>query len=201
MLKKLKIGKENMNKKSIMVDMDDVITTGGFLYLINKYLNTNYTEEDFQDFYMQDIISDKEAFFKWFKNYNMYDYSTFISDVKEVLEDLSKKYEIFIGTSYIIKDIIKDTGFLLEQKYNFLVENFPFINPYNIVFLGNKSVINCDIKIDDRIENLDGAKTKLLFTAWHNKNISQDELDKKGITRVNNWKEIKDILLKDEVTT
>ena len=190
-----------MNKKSIMVDMDDVITTGGFLYLINKYLNTNYTEEDFQDFYMQDIISDKEAFFKWFKNYNMYDYSTFISDVKEVLEDLSKKYEIFIGTSYIIKDIIKDTGFLLEQKYNFLVEKFPFINPYNIVFLGNKSVINCDIKIDDRIENLDGAKTKLLFTAWHNKNISQDELDKKGITRVNNWKEIKDILLKDEVTT
>ena len=29
-------------KKRIMVDMDDVITTGGFLHLINEYLKTNY---------------------------------------------------------------------------------------------------------------------------------------------------------------
>ena len=188
-------------KKSIMVDMDDVITTGGFLYLINKYLNTNYTEEDFKDFYMQDIIPDKDAFFKWFRNYNMYDYCTLLPNVKEVLEALSKEYEIFIGTSYIIRDIIKDTGFLLEQKYNFLVENFPFINPYNIVFLGNKSVLNCDIKIDDRIDNLKGAKTKLLFTAFHNKDIPKELLDKEGINRVNNWKEIENILLKEGVTT
>ncbi len=187
-------------KKSIMVDMDDVITTGGFLYLINKYLNTNYTEEDFKDFYMQDVISDKDAFFKWFRNYNMYDYCTLLPDVKEVLEALSKEYEIFIGTSYIIRDIIKDTGFLLEQKYNFLVENFPFINPYNIVFLGNKSVLNCDIKIDDRIDNLESASTKILFTAWHNKDIPKELLDKEKIVRVNNWKEIENILLNTHIT-
>ncbi len=182
-------------KKSIMVDMDDVITTGGFLYLINKYLGTNYTEDDFDTFYMQDIVPNKEEFFIWFRKYNMYDYCTLIPDVKEVLESLSKKYEIFIGTSYIIRDIVKDTAFILEQKYNFLVNNFPFINPSNIVFLGNKNILNCDIKIDDRLDNLDGAKTKLLFTAWHNKNISKEKLDKKDITRVNSWKEIENLLL------
>lgn len=182
-------------KKRIMVDMDDVITTGGFLYLINKYLNTNYTEDDFTKFYMQDIIPDKEDFFKWFKNYNMYDFCTLIPDVKEVLKKLSQQYEIFIGTSYIIRDIVKDTSFLLPQKYNFLIENLLFINPYNFVFLGNKTVLNCDIKIDDRIENLKGANTKILFTAWHNKNIPQSQLDNLNIIRVNSWKEIENLLL------
>lgn len=182
-------------KKRIMVDMDDAITTGGFLHLINEYLKTNYTENDFESFYMQDIVPNKDEFFKWFKTNNMYDYCSLTPNVYEVLEKLSKNYEIFIGTSYIIRDIIKDTAFLLPQKYEFLINTFPFINPNNIIFLGNKSVLNCDIKIDDRIDNLDGAKTKILFTAWHNKNISKDELNNKGIKRANNWEEIEKTLI------
>ena len=186
-------------KKRIMVDMDDVITTGGFLHLINEYLKTNYTEDDFESFYMQDIVPNKDEFFKWFKTHNMYDYCSLTPNVYEVLEKLSKNYEIFIVTSYIIRDIIKDTAFLLPQKYEFLINTFPFINPNNIIFLGNKSVLNCDIKIDDRIDNLDGAKTKILFTAWHNKNISKDELNSKSIKRANNWKEIENIFLKEGI--
>ena len=129
----------------------------------------------------------------------MYDYCSLTPNVYEVLEKLSKNYEIFIGTSYIIRDIIKDTAFLLPQKYEFLINTFPFINPNNIIFLGNKRVLNCDIKIDDRIDNLDGAKTKILFTAWHNKNISKDELNSKDIKRANNWKEIENIFLKEGI--
>ena len=36
---------------------------------------------------------------------------------------------------------------------------------------------------------------KLLFTAWHNKDLTDDELKKQNIIRVNNWKEIASILL------
>ena len=32
-----------MNKKTIMVDMDEVLTEDGFLYLLNKQLNKNKT--------------------------------------------------------------------------------------------------------------------------------------------------------------
>ena len=108
-------------KKRIMVDMDDVITTGGFLHLINEYLKINYTEDNFESFYMQDVVPDKDEFFKWFKTHNMYDYCNLTPNAYEVLEKLSKNYEIFIGTSYIIRDIIKDTAFLLPQKYEFLI--------------------------------------------------------------------------------
>ena len=64
------------------------------------------------------------------------------------------------------------------KKYKYLIKNFPFLDPNNNVFLRNKSVLNIDIKIDDRIDNLNGAKTKILFTAYHNKNISDKALEK-----------------------
>ena len=51
-----------MEQMRIMFDMDDVLVSGGFLYLINSYLGTHYTESDFKTYYMQDIVPDKEAF-------------------------------------------------------------------------------------------------------------------------------------------
>ncbi|NLC48255.1 MAG: hypothetical protein GX758_02725, partial [Tenericutes bacterium] len=63
-----------MNKKTIMIDMDDVITSGGFLYLINQHLNTSYTEDDFENFYMQDEIENKEKFFEFFLKHNQYEH-------------------------------------------------------------------------------------------------------------------------------
>lgn len=186
-------------KKRIMVDMDEVITTGGYLKLINMYGNTNYKEEDFKSYYMEEVIDNKKDFFEWFKNYNVYDYSTLLDNVYEVLEKLSHEYEIFIGTSYILRDIIEDTAFLIPYKYEYLLKNFPFLDPYNIIYLGNKSVLDVDIKIDDRIDNLSGAKVKLLFTAYHNKDIGDDELKNLGIIRVDSWKDIEKVLLKDGV--
>ena len=57
-------------KKTLMVDMDDVIVSEGFLYLINDFLGTNYTENDFNKFYMQNIIPKnfKSDFFEYFNN-------------------------------------------------------------------------------------------------------------------------------------
>ena len=52
-----------------------------------------------------------------------------------------------------------------------------------------------DIRIDDKINNLDGAKTKLLFSAYHNKNMLDSELSSMGIERMNSWLDIRDRLL------
>ncbi len=68
----------------------------------------------------------------------------------------------------------------------------------NYVFLGNKSILGCDIKIDEKLENLENAKIKLLYTAYHNKNLSDNVLNEKGIIRVDNWNDIEKILLESE---
>ena len=181
-------------RRSIMVDMDEVITEGGFLYLINEYLGTNYTKEDVGGYYMQDLVPDKDKFFKYFISKNMYDYNILLPNVKEVLEELQKYYDIYIGTSYIIPELPRESSMILKYKHEFLYDNLPFIKPENYIFITNKSLLDCDIKIDDKLDNLKNAKIKLLFDSYHNKGLSDDYLKSVGVVRVHNWLEIKDIL-------
>ncbi len=180
---------------TLMIDMDDVIVQGGFLKLINEYLKTNYTEDDFKDFYMQDILPDKKAFFAWFKEKNVYDYCYILPNAKEVIKELNQKYDVYIGTSYIYRDIPNECGYILEQKYKFLLKEFPFITTDKYIFITNKSLLQMDIKIDDRIDNLTNAKRKILFSAYHNIDISDKELEVKGIERAKNWLDIRNKLL------
>ena len=183
-------------KEKIMIDMDDVITKGGFLYLLNMYLHSNYLESDFKNYYMQDVIPNKQEFFDWFLKQNMYDYCNLLPNVYEVLEKLNQEYDIYIGTAYLFKEVPDKCGIILQQKFNYLKENLPFISPSQYIFLTNKSLLNCDIKIDDRIDNLTNAKRKLLFTAYHNKSLTKEELNEQKIERVDNWKQIEKILIK-----
>lgn len=185
-----------MNK--IMIDMDEVICDGGFLSLVNQFLKANYTLKDVKGYYIQDLIP-KEKHKEWsefFSTKNVYDYVEFLPNVYEVMEKLSKKYELYITTAYIFRDNEEYSAKNLKNKFEWLYENIPFISPNNYIFTTNKEIINCDIKIDDRLSNLTGnAKIKMLFTAYHNKDISKKELQDNGVIRVNGWKEIEKILL------
>lgn len=134
-------------------------------------------------------------FFEKFKDMDMYESAILLPDCYDVLKKLSKHYRIYVCIDYIWKEIVKFAGNNLKNKYNFLYEKLDFIEPKNFVFAADKSIINCDIKIDDKIDNIAGAETKLLFTAWHNKDLSNEELEKQNVIRVNNWKEIEAILL------
>lgn len=185
-------------EKSIMVDMDDVICEGGFLYLINEYLGTNYEKSYFKNFYMQDIIPDdcKNDFWKWFITKNQYNYCELLDGAYDTLKDINKYYKLYIGTSYIFRDIPYDCGHILSQKYDYLVKALPFISPSSYVFLTDKSALQTDIKIDDRIDNLENTSRKILFTAFHNQNIDNDTLCTMGIERADNWHDVRKKLIR-----
>ena len=51
------------------------------------------------------------------------------------------------------------------------------------------------IGIDDRASNLENCDKKLLFTEFRNKKLTNEELEDKGITRVDDWLEVKKELL------
>ena len=89
-------------------------------------------------------------------------------------------------------------GFILKYAKDPLftkVVEYLKANPEKYIFTTHKDLLNFDIRIDDRINNLNGATTKLLFTAWHNRSIPTNELKEKNIVRVNNWKDIEKVLL------
>ena len=184
--------------EKLIVDMDDVITEKGFIRMINEFLGTNYTQENAESYYINDLIP-KDRMDEWvefYSNNNVYDYANIVEGAKETLEKLNEKYDLYIATAYVFRDAPQVSGKTLNDKYNFLIENFPFIDPHKFIFISNKELLEADIRIDDSPKKLIGkARLKLLFTAYHNKNMSEQELKENNFVRVNNWKDVEKILL------
>lgn len=185
--------------KKIMIDMDDVITHNYTMDYINEFLGTNLLLEDQTDFYLQNLTGDRiDDYYRFIHNKNLYGDCPLIEDCYEVLEKLNKKYEVYIVTSYLWNPDSTEydsSGFNLSNKYYYLKDKLPFIKPNQYIFMVDKSLIYMDIKIDDRISNLDNCETKILFSNWHNKNISKKELKEKNIITVDSWKDIEKLLL------
>ena len=187
--------------KKIMIDMDDVIFEGGFLYLLNKFLGTNYTVSDMKGYYMQELVP-KEREDEWNEyvtNNNIYaDGCYFIDGALETIEKLSKQYEVYIVTAYLFRETPTKSGKHLYNKFEYLYKNMPFLHPSRFVFCDAKHLIKCDIKIDDKLSNiLENTEMKLLFDAYHNREIPDEELEKLGVRRVCTWREIGALLLNE----
>ena len=182
--------------QTIMVDMDEVMTLNNFTKILEDYLGYKIDRNNIKGYYLQDLLEDKkDDFFSKFKDMNMYADAKLIDGCYDTLKKLSNQYKIYICTDYIWREIVEYAGNNLKNKYDFLYKELDFLDPRNFIFTADKTVVNCDIKIDDRIENLVGAKTKLLFTAYHNKKLDEKFLSDQNIIRVNNWKEVEKILL------
>lgn len=184
--------------KKIMIDMDDVITCNNFEKTLERYLGYKYDFSNFTGYRKQDVLEDKKKdFFIWLKDINYYEKAELNKDCYEVIKELNKYYEVYILTDYVWpeEEIHPYLGEFINDKYNFLYKELDFLKPNQFIFSSNKKIIKADIKIDDKTSNLVGAKTKLLFTAYHNKNIPKEELDKKNIIRVNSWLDIKKELI------
>lgn len=182
--------------KTLMIDMDNVITDGIFLELINEFLNSNYKLSDLKNYYLQELIEDKkEEFWNYVKDRNFYEGAILFDGCFEVLEKLNNKYDLYITTAYLWNDCIDLSGYNLCNKYYFLKEMLPFIKPEKYIFTTNKRIIKFDIRIDDKLENVIDAEVSLLFNAWHNRELDNKYLKENNIIRVNNWYDIEKILM------
>ena len=78
-----------------------------------------------------------------------------------------------------------------------LRRNFSYLNPKQFIFMRKKPMLHGDIMIDDKPSNFGPYMgRKLMFTAYHNKQLSDKLLNEQGIERVDSWYDIANILLK-----
>lgn len=191
-------------KKDLLLDIDEVFCFPGFLDAINDFLGSDYVIDDFSDYYMDEVVIPKERFneFNEFLNTrNLYENAQILPHAIEVLKKLNEFYNIYVCSSCINPFNITGSGRLFADKYNFLIASIPFIKPENFIFTNAKHLFRADVQIDDRLSNLDACiETRILFPSYHNKNISDDELIKKGILRAGydwrtGWLEVANILL------
>lgn len=183
-------------KKKIMIDMDDVITDGTFRKQIEEYIG-HKIDITKTGYYLQNALEErKEEFFRR-KPLDMYEDAPLKKDAFEVINELNKVYEIYVVTSYKVPDAHYQEGNHLKYKMEYLQKKLPFLKTEQIIFINNKDLIDFDIRIDDSINHLTRGEILLLFDAYHNQEISLEELERKNIKRVMNWKEIGKILLEE----
>lgn len=100
-----------------------------------------------------------------------------IPGAQEAVEKLWRDFDVYIVSAAM------EFPQSLYEKYEWLREHFPFIGWKNIIFCGDKSVVDTDFMIDDHLKNLNYCKGRgILYTACHNMTIDYD-------VRVNNWDE------------
>lgn len=186
--------------KTLMIDMDDVLLENKFGEFICEYLGRNVNFEKECNRFRQEIIEGKEDEFRdKYSMRNIYDNVPLFDDCYEVIKKLNAVYDVYICTDFVWNYEVINPKQNLINKYDYLIRYLDFISPSKYIFGKTKKIINFDIKIDDSINNLESASCKLLYTAWQNKKINNKDLVDRNIIRVNNWKEIENILLQNKV--
>lgn len=176
-----------MEKKRILLDVDEVICFTGFLHAINEFMNTDYVIDDFTDYYLDEVAIPKDRmneFNNFVSTINLYDYADMLPGAVESIKRLSQYFDIYILSSCINPFDIENSGVLFLNKYKFLLKHLPFISPEKYIFTSSKHLVSGDIIIDDRLSNLkNDIKAKILFPSYHNKDITDEELAKHGVIR------------------
>ncbi len=193
-----------MKKKVLLLDIDEVLCFCGFLEAVNEFLGTNYEIDDFTDYYIDEAVIPKERFEefnRFMRNRNQYENVFILPGAIEAIKLLSEVYDIYPCTSCINPFDVEGSGKLFMDKYDLLRKYLPFIDPSRFIFTSSKHMFKADVQIDDRLSNLDdNIETRILFPSYHNKDITDEELEKKGVIRAGydwreGWKNVLKILL------
>ncbi|WP_040952738.1 5' nucleotidase, NT5C type [Gorillibacterium massiliense] len=175
--------------KRIAIDMDEVMADfhSKHIHLYNSKYNDSIRFEDLKGTRLWKIRSERSQ-----EIIDLVNDPSFFRDLKvmegsqEVIQELSRFYEIFITTAAM------EHPSSFQAKFEWLSEHFPFISPMHFVFCGDKSIIKADYLIDDSSRHFGRFGGQgLLFSAPHN-------MYETGFIRVNNWLEVRDFFRNDE---
>lgn len=173
-----------MKKKSIAIDMDGVLADTESQYLA-------YYEQEFGERLTKDIfhhVPEAEALpngciYKFLYTPGFFRTVPVMEGAVEAVKKLQERYEVYIVSAAM------EFPLSLSEKKEWLAEHFPFIHWRNIIFCGNKNIIDTDYMIDDYCKNLDYCKGQpILFSAGHNLGVNHH-------IRVQNWTEVLNMLL------
>lgn len=197
-------------KKKILLDIDEVFCFSGYLELVNEFLNTNYTIDDFTEYYIDEVAipeDRKQEFYQFISTKDQYENPVLLPGTLETIKILSKYYDIYPCSDCCNPFDLKNSGRIFKSKFELLYRLIPedVIPPKNYIFTGAKDICRADIQIDDLVSNLNPAiPIKILFPSYYNKNISNEELKEKGILRAGydyhtGWQEVAKILLDKKI--
>jgi 5'-nucleotidase len=171
-------------EKTIAIDMDGVIADIEKHYIdwYERDYGVRVNRKDMEGLMEDEAMPRKDSIAKFLNTPGFFRTIPVMEGAVEAVKNLMQDHEVYIVSAAM------EFPLSLYEKQQWLAEHFPFINWRNIIFCGDKSIIDTDFLIDDHLKNLDFCKGKaLMFTAFHNVNHKHHQ-------RVNNWKELPAII-------
>ena len=174
----------------IAIDFDETLfgTLAKVIEVYNKNNNANIelsqiTEYNLYDCLPEDVANDILELFVDKSIYNnLQPYKGAIRTVKTLVE---QGHEVYIATSADVRN--------MEWKEELLQKHFPFIPKQNLIRIHNKALLNVDILIDDKLDNLKSTfADRVCFDQLWNRDADADYVY--SISRAHHWGEITNII-------
>jgi 5'-nucleotidase len=163
----------------IAIDMDETIANSlqEHLRRFNAVYGTNLTKEELQGKNLEDLLPEDEHA----RVRSMVRDASFFADLEvmdgaqEAVRKLAGEHQIFIASAAM------EIPESFSAKYFWLRRHFPFIPVSNLVFCGDKAIIDADYLVDDECRHFRHFRgTGLLFSAPHNATVTK-------YLRIENW--------------
>jgi len=178
-----------MSRKKIAIDMDEVLadTLGAIIDGVNERANLGITVESLNGQKLKHVIPEHDGLVtEILREPGFFRHLKVMPNAQEVVEKLNEHYDVYIATAAM------DVPTSFHDKYEWLLEHFPFLDPQHFVFCGRKNIINADYLIDDNPRQLaifEGES--IMYTAVHNMSLHDYK-------RVNGWKDVEALFLNDK---
>jgi 5'(3')-deoxyribonucleotidase/uncharacterized protein with PQ loop repeat len=183
---------QGRRRMRIAIDMDEVMADalGEHLRRYNSAYGASVTADQFRGMHLEEWVppAQREAVEA------MYDASFFAAldvmpDCQAVVRELTERYDVLIVTAAM------EVPCSFDAKFQWLQRHFPFIPAANIVFCGDKGIVDADYLIDDRARHFTRFKgSPLLYSAPHNAAETR-------YPRVRSWREVREFFARLDGTT
>ncbi|PCX46997.1 5' nucleotidase, NT5C type, partial [Listeria monocytogenes] len=141
-----------MSRKKIAIDMDEVLadTLGEIIDAVNERANLGITIESLNGKKLKHMMPEHEGLVtEVLREPGFFRRLKVMPHAQEVVEKLNDHYDVYIATAAM------DVPTSFHDKYEWLLEFFPFLNPQHFVFCGRKNIVNADYLIDDNPKQLE----------------------------------------------
>lgn len=175
-----------MTRESIAIDMDEVLadTVGSLIEHVNDRMDLSITYDMLEGKKLRHAMPEHDGLLtEILREPGFFRQLEVMSNAQEVVKKLTVHYDVYIATAAM------DVPTSFHDKYEWLRQYFPFLDPQHFVFCGRKDIVKADYLIDDNPRQLSIFTGKpIMYTASHN-------VDDNRFARVNNWEDVEDYFL------
>ena len=174
----------------IAIDFDETLfgTLEKVLETYNKHYDTNIEMSQITTYSLYECLDNSVAdeLISLFVDKSIYNnLQPYKGSIKAIKSLIDKGHEIYVATSSDIRN--------MEWKEKLLQRHFPFIPKENLIRIHNKKLLNVDVLIEDKLDNLiQTFAERVCFNQPWNQDKNTDYVY--SIYRIYNWNEINNII-------